>query len=139
MRSLLVVAAALIFMQPATADESGDQARIFLFVGEPNATAWKLMMDNPADREKEVAAGMAAIGGKVLSYYFGLGNGKNYITVQLPDDNEVIQAVYLMRLPSGLLESYEVIELMPSDQMTNALKRSKEYIEMEKELGDGVQ
>jgi hypothetical protein len=37
-------------MQPATADESGDQARIFLFVG-----------------------------GKVLSYYFGLGDGRNYI------------------------------------------------------------
>ena len=126
-------------MQPAAADESGDQSRIFLFVGEPNAVAWKFMMDNPADREKEVAAGMAAVGGKVLSYYFGLGDGRNYITVQLPDDNEVIQAVYLMRLPTGLLSSYEIIELMPSDQMTNALKRSKELIEMEQELGRSVQ
>lgn len=95
-------------------------------------------MENPADREEAVAAGMDAVGGKVLSYYFGLGDGKNYITVQLPDDNEIIQAVYLMRLPSGLLNSYQVIELMSSAQMSEALKRSKEFIELEKELGGGT-
>ena len=71
-----------------------------------------------------------------MSYYFGLGDGKNYITVQLPDDNEVIQAVYLMRLPSGLLNSYQVIELMPSDQMSAALKKSKEFLALEKQSND---
>lgn len=81
---------------------------------------------------------MEAVGGKVLSYYFGLGDGKNYITVQLPDDNEVIQAVYMMRLPTGLLNSYQIIELMPSDQMSEALKRSVEFIKAEKDLGGGV-
>jgi len=115
-----------------------DEPRYFLFIGEPNAAAWKFLMENPADREEAVAAGMEAVGGKVLSYYFGLGDGKNYITVQLPDDNEIIQAVYLMRLPSGLLNSYQVIELMPSAQMSEALKRSKEFIELEKELGGGT-
>jgi hypothetical protein len=55
------------------------------------------------------------LGGEVISYYFGLGDGKNYITVTIPNDNELIQAIYLMRLPSGLLNSYKVIELMPSD------------------------
>lgn len=113
--------------------------RHFLFVGEPSAAAWKYLMEHPADREKEVEAGMAALGGKVLSYYFGLGDGKNYITVQLPDDNEVIQAVYLMRLPTGLLNSYQVIELMPSDQMAEALRKSGEFIELEKKLGGGVE
>ena len=34
-----------------------------------------------------------------------------------------------MRLPSGLLASYQVIELMPSEQMSEALKRSKKLIE----------
>jgi len=34
-----------------------------------------------------------------------------------------------MRLPSGLLNSYKVIELMPSDQMSDALKRSKKLID----------
>lgn len=114
-------------------------ARHFMFIGEPNAAAWKFLMANPADRQKEVEAGMAAVGGKVLSYYFGLGDGKNYITVQLPDDNEIIQAVYLMRLPSGLLNSYQIIELMPSSQMSAALKKSQAFIELEKNLGGGVE
>ena len=112
--------------------------RHFLFIGEPNAAAWQHMMDNPVDREEAVSEAMAAIGGRILSYYFGLGDGKNYITVQLPDDNEVIQAVYLMRLPSGLLNSYEVIELMPSAQMVAALKKSREFLETERKLGGGV-
>jgi uncharacterized protein with GYD domain len=128
----------LLTMSSAIAAEDSDDVRYFMFVGEPNAAAWKFLMENPADREKEVAAGMQAVGGKVLSYYFGLGDGKNYITVQLPNDNEIIQAVYLMRLPSGLLNSYQVIELMPSSQMSDALKRSAEFTQMEKDLGGGV-
>ena len=136
MRSLIPL---MLFamVTPSLAEESDD--RFFMFIGEPNAAAWKYLMENPVDRQEIVEAGMESIGGKVLSYYFGLGDGKNYITVQLPNDNEVIQAVYLMRLPSGLLSSYKVIELMPSDQMTNALKRSKMFVEMEQELGGGVE
>jgi len=100
-----------------------------MFIGEPNAAAWKFMMDNPEDRKAAVAGAFKALGGEVLGYYFGLGDGKNYILVTTPDDNELIQAIYLMRLPAGLLNSYQVIELMPSDQMTNALKKARELIE----------
>jgi len=106
--------------------------RHFMFIGQPNATAWQYMMDNPADRKATVAGAFKAIGGEVLSYYWGLGDGKNYITVNIPDDNELIQAIYLMRLPSGMLDSYKVIELMPSDQMSEVLKRSKKMIEGDK-------
>ena len=135
-RSLGALALILAATTALATDEQ--DVRYFLIVGEPSAAAWKFLMENPADRQKEVEAGMKAIGGKVLSYYFGLGDGKNYITVQLPDDNEVIQAVYLMRLPTGMLNSYKIIELMPSDQMAEALKRSAEFIRMEKDLGGGV-
>jgi uncharacterized protein with GYD domain len=139
MNKLVTLATVLLLtMSSAIAAEDSDDVRYFMFIGEPNAAAWKFLMENPADREKEVAAGMQAVGGKVLSYYFGLGDGKNYITVQLPNDNEIIQAVYLMRLPSGLLNSYQVIELMPSSQMSDALKRSAEFTQMEKDLGGGV-
>jgi uncharacterized protein with GYD domain len=103
--------------------------RHFMFIGEPNAKAWQYLMDNPQDRKMEVEGAFKALGGEVISYYFGLGNGKNYITVTIPNDNELIQAIYLMRLPSGLLKSYKVIELMPSKQMSEALKRSKKLIE----------
>lgn len=121
---------------PALSEEVG--SRYFLFIGEPSSAAWKYLMENPADRQKEVEAAMTAIGGKIHSYYFGLGDGKNYITAELPDDNEVIQAVYLMRLPTGLLNSYQLVELMPSAQMADALRRSNEFIELEKSKGGAV-
>ena len=38
-----------------------------------------------------------------------------------------------MRLPSGLLASYQITELMPSDQMIKALEKSKELIKKEKQ------
>lgn len=126
---------ALALSKPSIAEDS---PRHFLFIGEPSAAAWEYLMKDPQDRQKKVEAAMTAIGGKMLSYYFGLGDGKNYITVQLPNDNETIQAVYLMRLPTGMLNSYQVIELMPSAQMADALRRSKEFIEVERKLGGGV-
>ena len=105
------------------------EQRHFMFIGEPNAAAWQYLMNHPEDRKKQVEGAFKALGGQVISYYFGLGDGRNYITVTIPDDNTLIQAIYLMRLPSGMLNSYKVIELMPSDQMSEALKRSKQLIE----------
>ena len=119
--------AMLLFSAQASAGEH--EQRHFLFIGEPNTAAWQYLMDNPGDRKQQVEGTFKALGGEVISYYFGLGDGKNYITVTIPDDNELIQAIYLMRLPSGMLSSYRVIELMPSDQMSAALKRAKQLIE----------
>jgi uncharacterized protein with GYD domain len=141
-RTLIILLTGMVLMlalSVAHAGEAKRDARYFMFIGEPNAAAWKYLMEHPQDRKEATAEAMAKIGGKVLSYYFGLGNGKNYIITELPDDNEVIQAVYLMRLPSGLLSSYEIIELMPSDQMSAALKKSKEFIELEKSTGGGTE
>ena len=133
MKQLWISFFALLLIGLFSSVQAAEQKqRHFMFIGEPNAAAWKYMMDNPADRKKQVEGAFKALGGKVISYYFGLGDGKNYITVTIPDDNELIQAIYLMRLPSGMLNSYKVIELMPSEQMTEALKRSKKLIEGDK-------
>jgi uncharacterized protein with GYD domain len=105
-----------------------------MFVGEPSAKAWAMLARNPVDRREAVEKAFSKLGGEILGYYFGLGDGKNYITVTLPDDNEIIQAVYLMRMSTGLLKSYQVIELMRSDQMADALKKSNEYVRMEQEM-----
>ena len=61
-----------------------------------------------------------------MSYYWGLGNGKNYITVALPDDPTFIQAFYVSRLGDGLLGDYQMIELMSSADMAEALARVPE-------------
>ena len=127
MRKLALILIFLAYTTPLLSAEN--DIRTFMFIGEPNAAAWQYLMNNPEDRKAEVEGAFKALGGEVLSYYFGLGNGKNYITVTIPNDNELIQAIYLMRLPSGMLTSYQVIELMPSDQMVKALIRSKELME----------
>ena len=127
MRKLALILIFLAYTTPLLSAEN--DIRTFMFIGEPNAAAWQYLMNNPEDRKAEVEGAFKALGGEVLSYYFGLGDGKNYITVTIPNDNELIQAIYLMRLPSGMLTSYQVIELMPSDQMVKALIRSKELME----------
>jgi len=131
MKSIKTVFVLLLLISPAYAEE---QRRTFLFVGEPSTAAWKMLMENPIDRRKVVMKAFVALDGEMLSYYFGLGDGRNYITVTLPDDNELIQAVYLMRMPTGLLKSYEIIELMDSAQMVEAMKKSNELVEFEKSM-----
>jgi uncharacterized protein with GYD domain len=128
-RFAILIAVTVLPWSGVNAAENDNDLRYFMFIGKPSATAWKYLMENPQDRKSEVAGAFKALGGEVLSYFFGLGDGKNYITVTIPNDNELIQAIYLMRLPSGLLTSYEVIELMPSEQMSEALKKSKQLIE----------
>lgn len=130
--SLLLTLTLLVISLPSEANSK--DLRHFLFIGEPNTAAWQMLHKHPEDRKTQVEAGFKALGGKVISYYFGLADGKNYITVAIPNDNELIQAIYLMRLPAGLLNSYQAIELMPSDQMEKALIRSNELISGDKTL-----
>jgi uncharacterized protein with GYD domain len=124
---LLLVTAAL---------QADEKRRTFMFVAEPAAQGWKMLMSKPADRLDVVDEAFAELGGEILSYYYGLGNGKSYITVKLPDDNEVIQAVYLMRMPTGLLESYEIIELLSNAEMVEAMKKSNQFIKLEQDMAE---
>ena len=126
---LLVLCSVMFFVGNAHAENTNNNLRYFLFIGELSADGWAYAMKNPEDRKAVVQKGFQAIGGDIVSYYWGLGDGKNYITVTIPNNNELIQAVYLMRLPSGILTSYKIIELMPSDQMSKALQRSKKLID----------
>ena len=118
---------AFLLAMPAQSTAAGsDNMRTFLFIGEPNAGAWKFMIKNPADRQKAAAKAIEKLGGKMLSYYWGVGDGRNYIIIAMPDDLELIQANYITRLGDGLLVSYKMIELMSSAAMTGALKRVRD-------------
>lgn len=112
-------------MAQDTKNDDG-KMRTFLLIGEPNAAAWKFLIENPVDRKSAAEVGISKLGGKMLSYYWGVGTGRNYITIAMPDDIELIQANYLVRLGDGLLVSYQMIELMSSEAMTGALKRVKD-------------
>lgn len=119
---------AAFFVGAASFASAQDSAadRTFMFVGTANGAAWKMLIASPSDREASVRGSIEKLGGKLLSYHFGLGNGKNYILVSLPDDPTFIQAFYLTRLGDGLLNDYQMIEMMSSSDMAVALERVKE-------------
>ncbi len=125
---LLVSGAGLLAAEPinGVVRPAEQERRLFLFVGEPNAKAWRILIDTAQDRQATAAAAVAKLGGEILSYYFGLGDGKNYIIASLPDDETLIQALYVTRLGDDLLKSYEMTELLTSPQMAKALARVKE-------------
>lgn len=104
------------------ADENSNM-RTFLFISTPKSAAWEMQIAKPGDRAASVRGGIEALGGEFLSYYWGLGNGKNYLTVSLPDDLTFIQAFYVTRLGDGLLDDYQMIELISSADMATALAR----------------
>jgi len=97
--------------------------RHYLFVGQPSPEGWRWLMNNPGDRRQAAEEGIRKLGGEMLSYFWGANDGRNYITVRLPADSETVPAMLIMRLSSGLLTSYQAIELLPSDQMPAVLKR----------------
>ncbi len=122
-KCILFTTVLLLSLLTLSAHAETEKLRYFLFIGQPNATAWKMLIEHPSDRKAVMSKAIEQLGGKMLSYYWGLGDGKNYITIALPDDNELIQATYVSRLGDGLLVNYEAIELLTSQAMVAALKR----------------
>lgn len=122
----LIATVALSLVAPSLSAQEKPDMRTFLFIGTANSAAWEMQIANPGDRAASVKGGIEALGGEHLSYYWGLGNGKNNITVTLPDDPTFIQAFYLTRLGDGLLDDYQMIELMSSADMATSLARVQE-------------
>lgn len=83
----------------------------YMFVGHVSPEGWKFILDNPSDREEVARVAVKKMGGELLSYHFGFGNSKNYIIASLPD-KKTAKAAQILRLSSGLLVDYEIIELM---------------------------
>ncbi len=128
-RLLLAIAFAVLligqpFAQTARVEE-GKPMRIFLFSAKPSAKGWQLMKENPADRQTATAKAMERIGGRMLGYYFGLTDGRNYILAELPD-GETAQALVVQRLASDLVVEYQAIELVDSANMPSMFKRLRE-------------
>ena len=122
---LSALAGALIFATGVRAEEV--RSRYYLGIGEPSPEALQIMIENPTDRGEGMGAALEAMGGEMISYFWGMADGRNYVTVRLPDDPGMVQAMYLSRLSQGVLKNYTFIELMTSADMVEALKRVPEF------------
>lgn len=127
MNKLLNVLTLLAVMATSAINADEERSRYYLGIGEPSPEAWAIMIKNPTDRETSMGAALKAMGGEMISYYWGLADGKNYITVRLPDDPSMVQAMYVSRLSQGVLKDYTFIELLTSADMVEALKRVPEF------------
>ena len=129
--ALTALCAPILFGQdsknkPATAAAKSEKSmRIFLFSAKPSAKGWQFMKANPGDRRAATEQAMEDIGGKMLSYYFGLTDGRNYIIAALPD-GRTAQAMLIQRLATDLVVEYEAIELVESSEMPAVFERLKE-------------
>ncbi|WNC66968.1 GYD domain-containing protein [Thalassotalea nanhaiensis] len=125
----LLISLSLFSIQSIASDaetEEKPNLRTFLVIGEPNAKGWANAVNNPSDRQAVMADVFKNLGGELIGYYFGLGNGKNYVIVSMPDDEVLIQAMYLVRLPNDWLHNYTMIELMDSSTMAQALSLTQQ-------------
>jgi hypothetical protein len=61
----------------------------------------------------------------MLSYYWGLTTGKNYIIAAVPD-GRTVQAMLIQRLSSVLVLEYEAIKLVESSEMPAVFQRLEE-------------
>ena len=129
--ALTAVLAPILFGQdtkaapaPATA-KSEKPMRIFMFSSKPSPEAWQFMKKNPGDRLKATEGAMAKVGCKMIGYYWGLTNARNFIIAEVPD-NETVAAMLVQRLSTDLVLEYEAIELLRSSDMPAVFERLKE-------------
>tara|TARA_R110000850_G_scaffold147244_6_gene269481 strand:- start:161 stop:610 length:450 start_codon:yes stop_codon:yes gene_type:complete len=127
--ALTAILAPLLFAQetkeaPASAKPEKEM-RIFMFSAKPSAKGWQFMKENPGDRKAATAGAMEKIGGKMLAYYFGLTDGKNYIIAALPD-GKTAQAMLVQRLATDMVLEYDAIELVESSAMPAMFERLEE-------------
>lgn len=117
-----IAVSTLLLCLPAAA---ADDDRVYLFIGDPSPAGWKWLIENAgvSDREAIAKKGIEKLGGEMLSYYWGAHDGRNYITVRLPNDTETVPAMLIMRLSTGMLIQYDAIELIPSSKMPDVIER----------------
>lgn len=107
------------------ATKSEKPMRIFMFSSKPSPEAWQFMKKNPGDRLKAVEGAMAKVGCKMIGYYWGLTNARNFIIAEVPD-NETVAAMLVQRLSTDLVLEYEAIELLRSSDMPAVFERLEE-------------
>ena len=109
------------------AQDDEPQLKYFLMIAEPNNAAWKGAIEGSGDKAVPARAAIEAMGGKLLSYYIGVAESKNYGVVAFPDSYDTAKIIYL-RSAQGLMKSMEFIEIIPSDQAASLFEDVDELL-----------
>ena len=81
-------------------------------------------MDNPQDREAAVRPLFEAAGGKVVGFYFGLGESDWLVISELPDNATAI-AVALAVAASPTLANVKTTALLTPSEAMGSMRKAK--------------
>ena len=126
---ILHTALIIIMLLGATTTQAQDGPtegqKYYLMIAQPSDAAWKGVIEAGGDMAEPAGKALEAMGGKLHSYYIGVGEAKNYGVVSFPSSTDIAKIVYL-RTVQGLMKNIQFIEIMPSDQAVELFKQVNE-------------
>lgn len=102
-------------------DNNLKNMKLFLMIGQPNAKAWANIVKNELDMSEGGRKGIEAMGGKMLGFYIGVGEMKNYAIVAFPDSFDVSRIVFT-RAMQGVMDDIQFIEIMSTAKAQEVFK-----------------
>lgn len=91
--------------------------KYYLMIGEPTTEVWNaLVKSGGKNLTTPGREATEALGGKMIGYYIGATEAKNYIIVAYPDSTDVSNIVY-MRAAQGVMKNLEFIEIIPAEDV----------------------
>ena len=103
-----------------TVTEEGS-VRYYLYMSTPKEGVGEAAPADLQAAEDGLTSMVEGIGGKLHGFFWGLGNGRNYITISVPNDSKIVQSMYSLRKAGAPLAEYEEIELMTNADLIGAL------------------
>ena len=115
------------FQVQAEPDGHAEEKKLkyYLMIGDAQPEVWKAIVEaGGKDISKPGREATEALGGKIIGYYLGATEAKNYIIVAYPSSVDVTKIVY-MRAAQGVMKNLEFIEIIPADDMSPVFESIK--------------
>ena len=81
------------------------------------------LIKNPQDRGEAVRPMFEALGGNLIEYYFGVGQGNVIVIYELPDDDS-IQALSLRVIAGGTTTQFRTTRIITSAEAVEGIKKA---------------
>jgi uncharacterized protein with GYD domain len=88
-----------------------------------SAESIRAMVDNPQDRAEAARAGVESVGGKLLGFWFALGDCDGVFIAEMPD-NTSAAALSMLVGGTGALASLETTVLIGMDEAQEAMRKA---------------
>jgi uncharacterized protein with GYD domain len=85
------------------------------------ADAWAILAKTPQNRAEAVRPGIEQIGGKLISYYFSLGEYDSVVIAELPD-NAAAAAASIAAAGGGAIKAIRTTPLMTVEEGMEAMR-----------------